>query len=839
MKQLTKKCLGAIFVLTFTGGTATAHVGKVYVDANHNGVCDKGEKGLRGICVSDGLNVVKTDADGTFELPGHARERFVFVTMPSGYKAMAHYQPIEAGKTSYDFGLQPYDAHVGKGGAHTFLQMADTEIRGAVGHDDWIAQIRQATRNENAAFVIHTGDICYESGLASHKTLMNADNMDVPVYYCVGNHDLVKGKYGEAFFEGIYGPSYYSFDVGNVHYVVTPMWGGDYRPGYTVDDVYRWLKNDLAQMDPEKSLVVFNHNYWTTGDRHLFGPTKEEPIDLDAHGLKAWIYGHVHINHITRHGKAIAVCTSMPCGGGIDHAISAFRLYDIDSKGDLSTRLRYTYVDHHVEVASHQNARAPYSINGKMPVSVNAYATVSEVKNVSIRCYLEGQPVTAWQPLNQQTDFNWYTEVELPERCTGRTVTMEVATQFADGQVDRRSQYFTYDGEASHATPATGGSWTNLLRTPSHIGVAADTVTPPLRLNWVSNAGSNIYMTSPLVADGTVYIATTDEDLRGHAAVVAMDEVTGRIRWRYATRSSVKNTIALTRGLVFAQDVWGYLYAIDATTGKLAWEYKLNVAVVPGLDDGLVASGDTVFAGAGKGLCAFDATSGKILWSNKAWEQREGTTATLSLGNGVLVGGVQWSAMYAHDAATGKLLWSRSDNGIRNRASSPAIYGGRMYFVSDRALFVLDTKTGATILRKDLPYSVDVTSTPMVSAGEIIFGTARDGIVALDRETLTEKWHFRTGEALFYTAPYTNTPSAQVESSPVLSGDVVYVGAHDGAFYTLNRTTGALLWRHHTGAPVMTTVAVVDGRIIGADYAGNVYAFSPAESVNESQSVKP
>ena len=59
--------------------------------------------------------------------------------------------------------------------------------------------------------------------MKNHIKLMNTENMDCPVFYCIGNHDLVKGKYGEELFESIYGPVYYSFDAGNVHYVVTPM----------------------------------------------------------------------------------------------------------------------------------------------------------------------------------------------------------------------------------------------------------------------------------------------------------------------------------------------------------------------------------------------------------------------------------------------------------------------------------------------------------------------------------------------------------------------------------------------------------------------------------------
>lgn len=81
-------------------------------------------------------------------------------------------------------------------------------------------------KETDPAFLIHTGDICYEDGLKQHIKDMNTENMGVPVRYVIGNHDYVAGKYGEALFESIYGPVWYSFDVGNVHYVVTPFQTG-------------------------------------------------------------------------------------------------------------------------------------------------------------------------------------------------------------------------------------------------------------------------------------------------------------------------------------------------------------------------------------------------------------------------------------------------------------------------------------------------------------------------------------------------------------------------------------------------------------------------------------
>lgn len=65
--------------------------GKVYIDANGNGICDAGERGLKGVCVQDGLNVVKTTDDGHFILPGHKDTRFVTLTVPDGYQASGYF----------------------------------------------------------------------------------------------------------------------------------------------------------------------------------------------------------------------------------------------------------------------------------------------------------------------------------------------------------------------------------------------------------------------------------------------------------------------------------------------------------------------------------------------------------------------------------------------------------------------------------------------------------------------------------------------------------------------------------------------------------------------------
>ena len=76
-----------------------AYQGRVYVDSNRNGIYDKGEKVLKGIRVSDGLNVVKTNAEGVYALPGHERERFIFIPL---LPAIGQTINITGGSTAQD-----------------------------------------------------------------------------------------------------------------------------------------------------------------------------------------------------------------------------------------------------------------------------------------------------------------------------------------------------------------------------------------------------------------------------------------------------------------------------------------------------------------------------------------------------------------------------------------------------------------------------------------------------------------------------------------------------------------------------------------------------------------
>lgn len=807
------------------------YTGRVFVDANENGMYDKGEKGMKEIAVSDGLNVVQTDQNGMYALPGQPKERFVFITTPSGYKTKnAYYQRIERKTKVYDFALRPYEGGIKLNGTHKFIHVSDTEIGEKEGHDDWVSDLRNYAANEGVAFIVHTGDICYRPGLESHIQLMNTDNMvNTQVFYTIGNHDLVSGKYGEELFEELYGPTFYSFEVGNVHYVATPMSGGDYWPSYTTEDVYRWLKNDLAQVSKEKSIIVFNHSILNESGSFKFGANDTECIDLAEHRLKGWFYGHWHVNHISTHANGVrSVCTSTPVRGGIDHAASAFRVLTVDPKGDFDSEFRYCYLNKSLHIASLENGQAPVLASGAVPLSVNTYSSVSPVSSVTYSCRHEGKAILVKQPLVQQTDFNWYAEMALPERLNNLRVTVAVEARFLNGEISKAERSFVYQ----RPTPShirLGDEWTNLLRSPEHIGIVRDTLSAPLQLAWVRNVGSNIYMSSPLILRSSVFVASIDDNESGKASVVSMDAESGAVRWKYPVQGSIRNSIASTSGLIFAQDVHGILYAIDAENGRLSWKKELGLSMVPALNDGLIAIDGIVYAGTGQSLCALKATTGEQIWKNAEWNRGEGCTATLSLSRNTLIGHANWGGLYANDATTGKMLWKLDSNGLSHRSASAAMHGDVFYLISDTSFFVIESKTGNILVRKNLGYSVNVTSTPLVTDTEIIFGTATRGVVALDRATLIEKWNFQSQSAMIYSAPYVRNPAATVETSPVLAGNTIFMGASDGNIYGINRQNGKLQWKHQTGAPVFATVAISGNALFAVDFSGNVYGFAGKE----------
>lgn len=793
--------------------------GTVYNDANGNGLREASEKGMSGISVSDGRSVVKTSANGTFELPQNPKARFVTVTSPSGYKpGDSHYLKINLKEdAAYNFGL----VKTGNTGAFEFLQIADTETHTSKA---WLDNLKEYVKTNPTAFIMHTGDICYMPGLDYHAVNVRSKQMGVPMYYVIGNHDLVKGDYGEQYFENYFGPTWYSFEVGNVHFLALPMLGGDHAPSYTKKQVLEWIKNDLAQTDPNKKVIMFNHDLWFQGDDVVLRAGNDS-IDMKKHNLEAFIYGHWHSQYLKAVNGVKIYCTSTPDKGGIDHSPACFRVFSIDAEGNVSdkTRARYTQIPGTLTTALPAQHDTLTAANGGIPVRVNAYRTVSPVTAVRVSLIENGRRGRA-VVLAPQTDWAW--SGVLP--VSGKTGVQDLVTEadFADGTrlVEQRSFVLT----DTPAAVTIGEDWGNLGGNAAHAGVVAQggVSSSPICV-WSQNAGGNIYMASPVVGGGMVFVGTIDDDNLKKCRVVAYDAVTGRELWRYKTDNSVKNTLVYSDGLVLVCDAEMRLYAIDAKTGKLAWSKNLTGNILPENLHGLAVADGVVYGGQGGDFTALNVKDGSVIWKNGAWRGGEGTQSTATVGEGVAVVSAHWNGLFAHDAADGKLLWKKQDSKIRFRDGSPTIYDGNIYLASRDELFLINPKSGDVLKSavQEGGVSFEAASAPVVTEKMIYVATAGQGMMAFDRLTFKPVWNYRTAPAMFYSVPYSQDYQQTVETSPVLVGNTLVFGASDGYLYGVNAQTGRFQWKRNLGAPIFSSPAVSGDAMYIADFSGNLYCF--------------
>ncbi len=299
-------------------------------------VFDREGRPLCGIHVSDGRNIAVTDGSGSYFLPGYERTRMIYVCALT-VRMDDWYIRTEGREGTFDFRIEP----VAVSPDFSFFHTSDTEIEGRK-NNEWIRFAGELVEKHRPAFFMHTGDLCRDDGVRRHCLVMNEETVGCPVRYAIGNHDYIGEKYGEEIYESLYGPLWYSFDCGEIHFVVLPIGQGDYPSGYEPEDALKWLQNDLrlaSETNPQSSLIVFDHDCCEEENGFCL---KGEGIsvDLKRYGLLAWIFGHYHINLLRKIGDVFSICTARPDSGGIDSSAAGIR--EISLSGSvLSSRILY------------------------------------------------------------------------------------------------------------------------------------------------------------------------------------------------------------------------------------------------------------------------------------------------------------------------------------------------------------------------------------------------------------------------------------------------------------------------------------------------------------------
>ncbi len=332
--------LSAAAVCSGIGSVGSAHAavsdvrGRVTADG----------RGLANVVVSDGLRCVRTRADGTFRLPWREGARFVAVSAPCGYQMKDWYRRIDPAAT-HDFALERAASGGAKCGCR-FVHITDTEISDTGSWNrQWIEEVRRIALSEGCSFIVHTGDICYLKGMKAHAELMTTATMGLPMLYCIGNHDLVAGDYGEKAYEDLFGPCRYSFNAGGVHFLVAPMTEGwDFKPEYNEDEIADWIRADLALIDRRQPVMVFSHMLFHAKNEREAGLVigRKRPLDLrSVCNFKGFVYGHVHNTYTSGNGGVTFMCSTNPNMGGVDHSPELVRVVDVKPDGTFVAENHY------------------------------------------------------------------------------------------------------------------------------------------------------------------------------------------------------------------------------------------------------------------------------------------------------------------------------------------------------------------------------------------------------------------------------------------------------------------------------------------------------------------
>ncbi|MBA0124771.1 calcineurin-like phosphoesterase C-terminal domain-containing protein [Haloechinothrix sp. YIM 98757] len=279
--------------------------GTVFHDTERDGTYEPDtDSGVEGVTVSNGRDVDVTDSDGRYELP--AREDMtVSVTKPANYAVpfdddlipQMSYNHKPEGSPQLRFGgLEPTGPvpeevnfpMVPTGVSEDFqcAVLGDTQpySNNEVGYlRDSVLDALLARDLSSAECMLVLGDVLGDDlGLFPRFTdMMSAAGL--PQYYVPGNHDIdfdaTDQDDSTDTWRREYGPDHYSFDIGEVHFVVLDnvvypcgeqdvergdreFCGEDEPPTYNgrIDDTQmEWLAADLATVDEDR-LVVVNHH---------------------------------------------------------------------------------------------------------------------------------------------------------------------------------------------------------------------------------------------------------------------------------------------------------------------------------------------------------------------------------------------------------------------------------------------------------------------------------------------------------------------------------------------------------------------------------------------------
>lgn len=228
-------------------------------------------------------------------------------------------------------------------------------------------------------------------------------------------------------------------------------------------------------------------------------------------------------------------------------------------------------------------------------------------------------------------------------------------------------------------------------------------------------------------------------------SIASYDLIAGKINWR-KNYGDIQTSPILYDGYVYFSNLNGSFYKIEPATGKLLWKYSAKSPV----HSTCAISGNTAVFGNDKGIiAAVDISSGSEKWKI---ETGGPVISTALINNGTAYIGGDDSNYYSIDLESGKVNW-------KVNLHSKIIAGSANYQNSSLITGCVDGSV----------YSLSAAS------GEI-------------------NWKAETYGAII--------------SSPVISGNNVYISSYDSYIYSIDANSGKIIWKYMLENKVKTSPVI-------------------------------
>ena len=249
-------------------------------------------KGIPGVVVSDGVEVVATDSRGVYQMHSAKQNGYVFISVPSGYEVAArgvlpqfHKQVAKSAYVCERIDFSLYES--GDQTNHTMLYFGDMHManrtKDRAQFRTFTSEINEYMKANSSAkvYAITLGDMTWDQfwytnayGFDEYLTDVNAIE-GLQIFHTIGNHDHDMNATGDFYtvakFREKLCPNYYSFNVGDIHYVVLDDIECTNATASTTDgsvrsyknnltsEILDWLKKDLSFVPKTTPLVVTLH----------------------------------------------------------------------------------------------------------------------------------------------------------------------------------------------------------------------------------------------------------------------------------------------------------------------------------------------------------------------------------------------------------------------------------------------------------------------------------------------------------------------------------------------------------------------------------------------------